>query len=44
MVYLSTSQYIFEVQYDLGEDFPLIFASLAVGVGFATYLNGSLCG
>ena len=40
MVYLSTSQYIFEVQYDLGEDFPLIFASLAVGVGFATYLNG----
>jgi len=40
MVYLSTTQYIFEVQYDLGEDFPLIFASLAVGVGFATYLNG----
>jgi DHA1 family bicyclomycin/chloramphenicol resistance-like MFS transporter len=40
MVYLSTSQYIFEVQYGLGEDFPLIFASLAVGVGFATYLNG----
>ena len=40
MVYLSTSQYIFEVQYDLGDDFPLIFASLAVGVGFATYLNG----
>jgi DHA1 family bicyclomycin/chloramphenicol resistance-like MFS transporter len=40
MVYLSTSQYIFEVQYNLGEDFPLIFASLAVGVGFATYMNG----
>ena len=40
MVYLSTSQYIFEVQYGLGDDFPLIFASLAVGVGFATYLNG----
>ena len=40
MVYLSTTQHIFEVQYGLGEDFPLIFASLAVGVGFATYLNG----
>ena len=40
MVYLSTTQHIFEIQYDLGEDFPLIFASLAVGVGFATYLNG----
>lgn len=42
MVYLSTSQYIFEVQYDLGDDFPIIFASLAVGVGFATYLNGMI--
>ena len=40
MVYLSSTQHIFEVQYGLGEDFPLIFASLAVGVGFATYLNG----
>ena len=40
MVYLSTTQHIFETQYGLGEDFPLIFASLAVGVGFATYLNG----
>lgn len=40
MVYLSSTQHIFEVQYGLGEDFPLIFASLALGVGFATYLNG----
>tara|TARA_Y100000385_G_scaffold290474_1_gene363738 strand:- start:13287 stop:14486 length:1200 start_codon:yes stop_codon:yes gene_type:complete len=40
MVYLSSTQHIFEVQYGLGDDFPLIFASLAVGVGFATYLNG----
>ena len=40
MVYLSTTQHIFEVQYGLGDDFPLIFASLAVGVGIATYLNG----
>jgi DHA1 family bicyclomycin/chloramphenicol resistance-like MFS transporter len=40
MVYLSSTQHIFEIQYGLGKDFPLIFASLAVGVGFATYLNG----
>ena len=40
MVYLSTTQHIFEVQYGLGDDFPLIFASLAVGVGIATYING----
>jgi len=39
MVYLSTSQQIFEKQYDLAEMFPYIFASLAISVGFATFLN-----
>ena len=39
MVYLSTSQQIFQEQYDLAEMFPYIFASLAVSIGFATYLN-----
>ncbi|MFK2820120.1 multidrug effflux MFS transporter [Flavobacteriaceae sp. LMIT009] len=39
MVYLSTAQQIFEQQYDLTEQFPLIFASLAIAVGLATYLN-----
>lgn len=39
MVYLSTSQQIFEKQYDLAEMFPYIFASLAISVGLATYLN-----
>ena len=39
MVYLSTSQQIFQEQYDLAEMFPYIFASLAISVGFATYLN-----
>ena len=39
MVYLSTAQQIFEQQYDLAEQFPLIFASLAIAVGLATYLN-----
>lgn len=39
MVYLSTSQQIFENQYHLADIFPYIFASLAVSVGLATYLN-----
>lgn len=42
MVYLSTSQQIFEKQYGLSEEFPLIFASLAISVGFATFLNSRL--
>ncbi len=39
MVYLSTSQQIFQVQYNLADLFPYIFASLAISVGLATYLN-----
>ena len=42
MVYLSTSQQIFQVQYDLGTYFPYIFASLAITIGFATYINSTL--
>lgn len=42
MVYLSTSQQIFEKQYNLAEEFPLIFASLAIAVGLATFLNSQL--
>ena len=42
MVYLSTSQQIFEQQYNLAEKFPIIFASLAIAIGFSTYLNGML--
>lgn len=42
MVYLSTSQQIFEQQYDLKEQFPYIFASLAISVGLATFLNSRL--
>ena len=30
MVYLSTAQQIFEQQYNLGDMFPIIFASLAI--------------
>lgn len=39
MVYLSASQQIFEQQYGLAKEFPYIFASLAIAVGFATFLN-----
>lgn len=39
IVYLSTSQQIFEQQYQLKELFPFIFASLAISVGLSTYLN-----
>jgi len=42
MVYLSTSQQIFQVQYQLTDMFPYIFASLAISVGLATYLNSRL--
>jgi len=41
MVYLSASQHIFQAQYDMAEEFPFIFAGLAIGVGFATFLNGT---
>jgi len=41
MVYLSASQLIFQEQYNLKEEFPFIFAGLAVGVGLATFLNGN---
>lgn len=42
MVYLSASQQIFENQYQLKEEFPFIFAGLAISVGLATFLNGTL--
>jgi DHA1 family bicyclomycin/chloramphenicol resistance-like MFS transporter len=42
IVYLSTSQQIFEEQYDLKEEFPYIFAALAISLGAAILLNGWL--
>jgi len=42
MVYLSTSQQIFEKQYDMADLFPYIFASLAISVGLATFMNSRL--
>ena len=42
MVFLSTSQHIFEVQYGLVDEFPYIFGALAFSVGVATFTNGTL--
>jgi len=42
LVYLSSSQQIFEQQYLLKEEFPYIFAVLAISIGAATFLNGTL--
>jgi len=42
LVYLSASQQIFELQYDLKEEFPYIFAATALSIGLAIYLNGTL--
>ncbi|XHP72462.1 Bicyclomycin resistance protein [Arenibacter antarcticus] len=42
MVYLSAAQQIFENQYGLADDFPYIFAGLAISVGISTLLNGTL--
>ncbi len=41
MVYLSASQEIFQNQYGLIDEFPYLFAALAIAVGFATFLNGT---
>ncbi|MDC8004237.1 multidrug effflux MFS transporter [Aureisphaera galaxeae] len=42
MVYLSASQQIFDLQYGLKEEFPYIFAGLAIAIGAAISLNGIL--
>lgn len=42
VAYLSMSQQIFQVQYDLQEMFPAVFAALALSIGFASFINGKL--
>jgi DHA1 family bicyclomycin/chloramphenicol resistance-like MFS transporter len=42
LVYLSASQQVFEDQFGLTEEFPYIFAGLAISIGLATFLNGTL--
>ena len=41
LVYLSASQHIFQQQYGLKEEFPYIFAGIAIAIGIAILLNGS---
>lgn len=42
LIYISASQQIFSEQYNLGEIYPYIFSGLALGIGLATFLNGSM--
>ena len=42
LAFLSTSPQILQVQYRLGDQFPLFFALLALSIGLASFLNGRL--
>ena len=42
LVYLSSAQQIFQFQYGLKDEFPYIFAGLAISLGLAIFLNGIL--
>jgi DHA1 family bicyclomycin/chloramphenicol resistance-like MFS transporter len=42
MVFLGTSQQIFQEQYGLVEEFPYIFGAMAISVGIATFVNGTV--
>ncbi len=42
LVYLSASQQIFQEQYGLKDEFPYIFAGLAIAIGAAVFMNGAL--
>jgi len=40
--FLNSSQQVFQIQYGLGERFPLYFASIALSVGLASFVNGKM--
>ena len=40
--FLNSSQQIFQVQYELGEKFPMFFAMIALSVGIASFINGKM--
>lgn len=42
LVYLSSAQHVFEELYGMADSFPLIFAGLAISIGFSTLTNGTL--
>ena len=39
--FLNSSQQIFQIQYGLGEKFPMFFAMIALSVGTASFINGT---
>lgn len=41
IVYLSSAQQVFHEQYNMAEQFPYIFAGLAISILTATFLNGT---
>jgi len=41
IVYLSSAQQIFHNQYNMANDFPMIFAGLSITILLATFLNGT---
>lgn len=40
--FLNSSQQIFQVQFELKDDFPLFFALVALSVGIASFVNGRM--
>lgn len=42
LVYLSSAQQIFGVQYNLGDKFPIIFGILALSIGLASLVNSKM--
>jgi len=42
LAYISTSQQVFQQQYELAELYPLFFAILSLSVGLASFLNAKL--
>jgi len=42
MVYLSSSQQIFQEQYGLVDEFPFIFSGIPIVIGLSTFMNGTL--
>ena len=40
--FLNSSQQVFQIQFGLGEKFPMYFAAIALSVGTASFVNGKL--
>ncbi len=40
--FLNSSQQVFQIQFELGDKFPIYFAAIALSVGTASFVNGKL--